>query len=121
MSSPSGTSTRVFVSYSHRDKKWLERLQIHLKPLVRAGNIDLWDDTRIQRRRNRTRSCAILRSPSKLACPVRLGQVSWWEWQRNRRRLRNRPCRRKRLMARQRDLAGHPSEMEPSGQQSAGT
>ena len=35
----------IFVSYSHRDRKWLERLQVHLKPLVRAGNIDLWDDT----------------------------------------------------------------------------
>jgi len=47
MSNPDGTSTPVFVSYSHRDKKWLERLQVHLKPLARAGNIDLWDDTRI--------------------------------------------------------------------------
>jgi hypothetical protein len=45
---PDGTSTPVFVSYSHQDKKWLERLQVHLKPLVRAGDIDLWDDTRIQ-------------------------------------------------------------------------
>jgi len=48
MSTPDRTSTQVFVSYSHRDKKWLERLQVHLKPLVRAGDIDLWDDTRIQ-------------------------------------------------------------------------
>ena len=48
MSNPDGTPTPVFVSYSHQDKKWLKRLQIHLKPLVRAGDIDLWDDTRIR-------------------------------------------------------------------------
>jgi len=48
MSSPDRKSTPVFVSYSHRDKKWLQRLQVHLKPLVRAGDIELWDDTRIQ-------------------------------------------------------------------------
>lgn len=40
--------TKVFVSYSHRDREWLERLQVHLKPLVQSGAIDLWDDTRIE-------------------------------------------------------------------------
>jgi TIR domain len=39
--------THVFVSYSHRDVEWLNRLQTHMKPLIRAGIIDLWDDTRI--------------------------------------------------------------------------
>ena len=39
--------TRIFVSYSHKDAQWLERLRIHLKPLEREGLIDLWDDTRI--------------------------------------------------------------------------
>jgi hypothetical protein len=38
----------VFVSYSHSDKKWLERLQVHLKPLARDGKVDLWDDTGIK-------------------------------------------------------------------------
>ncbi|HLO29197.1 MAG TPA: toll/interleukin-1 receptor domain-containing protein, partial [Anaerolineales bacterium] len=39
---------RVFVSYSHADESWLERLRTHLKPLERDGLIDLWADTRIQ-------------------------------------------------------------------------
>lgn len=37
----------VFISYSHRDREWLERLQVHVKPLERAGLLDRWDDTRI--------------------------------------------------------------------------
>jgi len=38
---------RVFVSYSHEDAAWLERLQVHLKPLEREGLVELWADTRI--------------------------------------------------------------------------
>lgn len=38
----------VFISYSHKDKKWLTELQTMLKPLVRNGAIDLWDDTKIK-------------------------------------------------------------------------
>src|SRR3954453_5949311 len=45
--SPS-TRTKVFVSYSHADKDWLDRLKRHLKPLVREGNLDCWDDTHIR-------------------------------------------------------------------------
>jgi hypothetical protein len=37
----------VFVSYSHADARWLERLRVHLKPLERQGVLSLWDDTRI--------------------------------------------------------------------------
>jgi hypothetical protein len=40
--------TKVFVSYSHDDKEWLERLRVHLSPLQREGILDFWDDTRIR-------------------------------------------------------------------------
>ncbi|QQS55856.1 MAG: toll/interleukin-1 receptor domain-containing protein [Candidatus Competibacteraceae bacterium] len=42
-----GSHTRIFVSYSHADAEWLKRLQVHLKPLARAGLVEWWDDTRI--------------------------------------------------------------------------
>ena len=45
--SPS-SRTKVFISYSHADKDWLERLKRHLKPLVREGRLDCWDDTHIR-------------------------------------------------------------------------
>jgi TIR domain len=38
-------SLEDFCSYSHKDKKWLERLQTMLKPLVRNSTISVWDDT----------------------------------------------------------------------------
>jgi hypothetical protein len=41
---------RVFVSYSHKDGEWLERLRVHLKPLERRykSDVDIWDDSKIQ-------------------------------------------------------------------------
>jgi len=43
----SSGKSHVFISYSHRDARWLQRLQVHLKPLERLGKITLWDDTHI--------------------------------------------------------------------------
>src|SRR5688500_1755569 len=40
--------TKVFVSYSRHDKAWLERLRVHLKPLQRELEIDIWDDSKIE-------------------------------------------------------------------------
>jgi len=45
---PKPIRDQVFISYSHRDKQWLERLQVHLKPYVDRALVDAWDDTRIE-------------------------------------------------------------------------
>jgi hypothetical protein len=47
MDSPKHKCTKIFVSYSHSDKKWLHRLKVHLRPLERDGLIECWDDTQI--------------------------------------------------------------------------
>jgi hypothetical protein len=38
---------QVFVSYSHKDKKFLDELLVHLKPLERAGRVTVWSDQQI--------------------------------------------------------------------------
>lgn len=38
----------VFVSYSHKDQRWLDRLLVHLTPLEKSFQIVLWSDTRIR-------------------------------------------------------------------------
>ena len=38
----------LFVSYSHRDRRWRDRLAVHLKPLERAGVFKRWDDTELE-------------------------------------------------------------------------
>jgi hypothetical protein len=42
------SSKQIFISYSHKDKEWLERLQINLKPFLRDKSVQAWDDTRIK-------------------------------------------------------------------------
>ena len=37
----------VFVSYSHRDREWKDRLVHHLEVLEREGLLDVWEDNRI--------------------------------------------------------------------------
>ena len=39
---------KVFISYSHSDGEYLDRLLVHLKPLEKEGLIDLWVDTRLR-------------------------------------------------------------------------
>lgn len=38
----------IFVSYSHVDNSYLERLKVHLRPFEKKGQIDLWVDTKIK-------------------------------------------------------------------------
>jgi predicted acylesterase/phospholipase RssA len=38
----------VFISYSHKDKDWLEKLQTHLRPYTRNASIMVWDDGQIK-------------------------------------------------------------------------
>jgi internalin A len=38
---------QVFISYSHQDSAWLDRLRIHLKPLERQELVKVWADTDI--------------------------------------------------------------------------
>jgi transcriptional regulator with XRE-family HTH domain len=37
----------IFISYSHKDRLYFERLSVHLKPLDKKGLIEPWSDTRI--------------------------------------------------------------------------
>lgn len=47
ISSPSHR-TGVFISYSRKDKRWLEKVQTMLKPLQRKVSVTFWDDTKIK-------------------------------------------------------------------------
>jgi hypothetical protein len=67
----------VFVSYSHRDRDWLERLKIHLTPYLHGEGLHLWDDSRIaagatwaqeiERELDGARAAVLLVSPDFLA------------------------------------------------------
>jgi tetratricopeptide (TPR) repeat protein len=41
------TQPTVFISYSHKDEEWKDRLVTHLRVLEKQGQLDLWDDRRI--------------------------------------------------------------------------
>ena len=43
-----GTRPKVFVSYSHKDSGYLDRIIVHLKPLVKEDSIDLWVDAKVR-------------------------------------------------------------------------
>ena len=38
---------QVFISYSHKDREWLSKLQTMLKPMVRNKIISVWEDAKI--------------------------------------------------------------------------
>ena len=44
---PESKRNKVFVSYSHKDKKLFEEFKTMLVPAIRNGVVDVWDDTRI--------------------------------------------------------------------------
>ena len=38
---------KIFVSYSHKDKKLFDEFKTVLAPAIRKGIVDIWDDTQI--------------------------------------------------------------------------
>jgi len=44
---PRSARTKIFVSYSHADEKWLKMLHVHIAPLERSGVVERWDDSKI--------------------------------------------------------------------------
>jgi chaperonin GroEL len=59
--------TKVFVSYSHHDREWMERLRIHLKPLETDMEIDVWDDSKIEPGKNWKQEIANAINATKIA------------------------------------------------------
>ena len=39
--------TKTFISYSHRDVRYLDRLHVHLAYYKRHGLVDTWDDLKV--------------------------------------------------------------------------
>ena len=38
----------IFISYSHKDEEWRERMKVHLTPFFRNTDITVWDDKHIK-------------------------------------------------------------------------
>jgi hypothetical protein len=49
---PETVRNQVFLSYSHKDAKWLQRLQVHFSPLEQQAKIHRWYDTMIMAAQN---------------------------------------------------------------------
>jgi internalin A len=45
---PEQTRDQVFISYSHHDQQWQEKLRDRLSPMVRNGSIKVWADTALR-------------------------------------------------------------------------
>lgn len=45
--SSSSSRSKVFISYSHKDARYLKQLQTHLAYYERVGLIEVWDDTKL--------------------------------------------------------------------------
>lgn len=39
---------RIFISYAHQDREYLDRLLVHLRPLEREGLLEIWADTALR-------------------------------------------------------------------------
>ncbi|HEY7358702.1 MAG TPA: TIR domain-containing protein [Ktedonobacterales bacterium] len=48
MADSTSNRSNVFISYSHRDKDYLDRLHVFLKPWLQDKHIEVWDDTRLK-------------------------------------------------------------------------
>lgn len=44
---PTMLQGQVFISYSHKDKRWRDELDTHLRPYLRGGSIVSWSDQQI--------------------------------------------------------------------------
>ena len=38
----------IFISYSHKDQEYLNRILVHLKPIGKEDEIDTWSDLRLR-------------------------------------------------------------------------
>jgi hypothetical protein len=60
-------SASIFISYSHKDTRWVDRLQVHLRPMERDGLIRGWDDRLIMPGRNWRQEIASAIEVAKIA------------------------------------------------------